>query len=206
MSLVSLRRVKRLASALVVGLAVAVPSGAYARAPSPTVVTGQATEITQTSARMNGTVNPNGGPVRYHFVFYEGGPIDRLSHDAGSGSAPVAVSSLLTGLIPGTTYAFRLVAVNADGDTFSGASVSFTTRKAPCIVPRLRGLSLFAVGSKLTAAHCRTGKVRYRNLGSGIQRFLNQLRSRVVSQSPQAGRRVAGDTKVNLVLAPPRGR
>jgi hypothetical protein len=198
---------RRGALALCIGGALCIAAPPALAAPTPTVVTGPATEITQTSARITGTVNPNGGPTRYHFSTFDFGfPIDRLSHDAGAGTAPVQVTSLLTGLLPGQTYAFRLAAVNADGDETDGNTVSFMTLKPTCVVPKLKGLTSFDAALKLENAHCALGRRRYRNLGRGINRVLNRLNSRVVSQSPRPGRRLPGDSKVNLVLAPKHPR
>ncbi len=194
------RRGGRVAALLVV-LALSAPAAvaSTARAAAPTVVSGKPTELTQTSVRLNGTVNPNGSPTRYHFVFSGGA---RISHDAGAGVTPIAVSSVVTGLLPGSTYTFQLVANGQDADEVRSDLGTFQTPKPPCRVPRLKGLILFDASQRLYAAKCQLGKVRYRHLGHGIQRFLNKLKARVVSQSPRAGRKVRAGTKVNLVLAP----
>lgn len=183
-------------SVTAIALACAAPA-ARADAPVPTVVTGRATSVTQTSARLNGTVNPNGGPARYLFVFSGS---DRISHDAGAGTAPVPVSTLVTGLLPGSTYTFQLSALNGDGFRTDGRTVTFTTAKPRCRVPRLRGLTVLDASIRLSRAHCGLGRVRYRDRGSGLRRILNRFRARVISQSLPAGRRVPGDTRVNLVL------
>ena len=175
----------------------ALPAAA-ARGASPTVVTGKATEITQTSVRLTGTVNPNGSPTRYFFSM--GG--NRISHDAGSGTSPVTVSLLVTGLLPGTIYSYTLNALDSNGFTTNGQTLSFSTLSPPCRVPRLKGQYLAVASLRLSEAGCQLGKVRYRRLGHGFQRILNRLRARVVSQSPRAGRRVPHGTKVTLVLAP----
>lgn len=187
--------------ALLAGLALLAVPGAAAQA-APTVVTGQPTEVTRTSARLNGTVNPNGRPARYFFSLGVGA--DRISHDAGAGTAPVAVGTLLTGLLPGTEYSYSLHAVDADGNRADGELVRFKTRSPPCRVPRLKGAYLVTASSKLALAGCALGRVRYRHLGRGIQRIINRLSARVVSQRPRPGRLVAHGTKVSLVLEPRR--
>jgi hypothetical protein len=109
--------------------------------PSPPDVTiGAASVITETGATLNGTVNPNGLPTTYHFEYGTttayGSRAPVPDADAGSGIAPQAVSAAISGLTPGTTYHFRLVARNASGTTTStdltvGSDQTFTTKTAP---------------------------------------------------------------------------
>jgi len=98
-------------------------------ANTPAVATTDATAVTCTGATLNGTVNPNGLATNYHFewgttVAY-GNNTTTIS--AGSGSATLPVSAPITGLTAGTTYHFRLVAVNTDGSS-NGSDMTF----APC--------------------------------------------------------------------------
>jgi hypothetical protein len=99
----------------------------------PTVVTGAASAVTQTSATLNATVNPNGGTVSdCHFEY---GPTEAYGSTApcsslpGSGESPVAVSASVTGLAASTTYHFRISATNAGG-TGKGSDQTFTTLAA----------------------------------------------------------------------------
>src|SRR5438105_4920970 len=103
---------------------------------SPTVTTGEASEITQTSARLNATVNPRGKTVTdCHFEY---GPSTSYGSSApcspspGSGETAVPVSAAVTGLSPNTTYHFRIFAKNAGGPS-TGADQMFTTT-APIVV------------------------------------------------------------------------
>ena len=87
---------------------------------NPAVVTLAATSVTGTSATLNGTVNPNGLATTFHF---EWGTSTSYGNSttltgAGSGTSNVAASVALTSLTGGTTYHFRLVAVNSDGTTY----------------------------------------------------------------------------------------
>lgn len=95
---------------------------------APTVTTGPATLIAETSATVTGQVNPNGSSTTYHVDY---GSTQALgsstpSQTAGSGSTAAQVSAQLTGLTPATTYDYRLVATNAAGTT-TGDLQSLTT-------------------------------------------------------------------------------
>ena len=103
---------------------------------SPTVVTKAASELTQTGAKLNGEITPNGLSTEYHFEY-------GLTEKYGT-STPVpdasltsklytaqSVSRTLTELLPGTTYHFRLVAKNAKGTT-NGSDQTFVTSPPNC--------------------------------------------------------------------------
>jgi hypothetical protein len=70
----------------------------------PTVVTEKATSVTQTTATLNATVNPNGGEVSECKFEYgttnSYGSSESCSSLPGAGSSPVAVSESITGLSP----------------------------------------------------------------------------------------------------------
>jgi phosphodiesterase/alkaline phosphatase D-like protein len=107
---------------------------------APTVVTEEATSITQTTATLNATVNPHGGEVTSCKVDYGTtetyGKSVPCSSLPGSGSSPVAVSAAVTGLSANTTYHFRVVATNSGGTT-KGADQTFETLPAaPTIVTK----------------------------------------------------------------------
>jgi hypothetical protein len=91
------------------------------------VATGSASDIHPSSAVLNGTVNPNGKSTHYFFQYgtSTGYGVQTSPASAGSGSANVSVHQTITGLTPGTTYHFRLVAQNATG-TSQGADATFT--------------------------------------------------------------------------------
>ena len=99
---------------------------------APTVRTGDAGDVTSSSVTVSGTVNPNGQDTSYHFEY--GTTTDygqsTSSSGAGSGSSAVPVTASLSGLDPGTTYHYRLVAGNATGTT-QGADRTFTTTAPP---------------------------------------------------------------------------
>ena len=109
---------------------------AFANSPliPPTVVTGSASSITQTSATLNATVNPNSETVSdCHFEYGTSmsyGTSVPCTTLPGSGSSPVAVSAPVTGLSANTTYHFQIVATNPTG-TSTGADQTLTTAEAP---------------------------------------------------------------------------
>jgi hypothetical protein len=97
-----------------------------------TAQTGGAIAITQTSASVGGVVTPNGNAtssyVEYGTTTAYGSQTS--PKPLGSGNAPVSTGADLTGLSPGTTYHYRLVATNALG-TIPGGDSTFTTVAAP---------------------------------------------------------------------------
>ena len=102
---------------------------------APAVVTRAATTVTPTSARLNGTVTPNGQATSWLFEYgtTSSHGSKTSARGAGSGTGPVNVSRSLTRLKPGTTYHFRLVATNASGTIF-GSDRTFTTIGPPVVL------------------------------------------------------------------------
>jgi hypothetical protein len=101
---------------------------------APSAVTEPASLIAETSARLNGTVNPNALPTSYHFDYgVDGGPFtdSTSSVDAGSGTTGVAASADISGLAAGTTYRYQLEAANSAGTTPGGELTFKTTSPTP---------------------------------------------------------------------------
>jgi hypothetical protein len=102
----------------------------YAYVSAPTVVTGTASSLTQTSATLSATVNPNGGTVSdCHFVYGTSqsyGSSAPCSSLPGSGSGLVEVSTPATGLAADTVYHFKIV-TTSPGGTGEGLDQTFTT-------------------------------------------------------------------------------
>jgi hypothetical protein len=95
----------------------------------PTLETGSASEVTPTSAKVSGTVNPNEEATECKFEYgttVSYGKSASCSPTPGSGATPVAVSASLSGLTANTTYHFRIFSINASG-TSHGADNTFTT-------------------------------------------------------------------------------
>lgn len=118
---------------------------AIAVAAQPVATTRPPTGVTQSSATLTGTVDPNKQATTYFFqygssAFYgtrtaTQGPIN--GNKAKNATAPVA------GLAANTTYHYRLVAVNPSGTSF-GADVAFKTLAAGVPLPGANGLSILA--------------------------------------------------------------
>lgn len=88
--------------------------------------------ITTSGASLHAFVNPNNSPTQYHFEYGTTAAYGSTTPDtsAGSGYGSTEVVSDLTGLAPGTTYHFRVVADNGVGGAATGADGTFTTAAA----------------------------------------------------------------------------
>lgn len=97
----------------------------------PAVTTEPASEVTQTSATLKGTVDPNSESVGECWFEYGTSTAyessTRCTRSLEGGHAPVAVSTSITGLQANTTYHYRLVATNAEGwPSYGGDETSKT--------------------------------------------------------------------------------
>lgn len=96
----------------------------------PTVATEPATAVTQTTATLNASVDPNGAGVTE--CSFEYGPTTSYGSSVacsslpGSGETPVAVSASPQGLSANTIYYYRIAATNPGG-THDGSDETFTT-------------------------------------------------------------------------------
>jgi DNA-binding beta-propeller fold protein YncE len=98
----------------------------------PGVTTGVATSVRARDASLTGTVEPYGLQSTYRFEYgptSSYGSLAPLDHEdvAGSGTAPLQVEAVLANLQPGTTYHYRLVGKNAQGEA-AGADRTFVTK------------------------------------------------------------------------------
>jgi plastocyanin len=95
---------------------------------APIASTGSASAVGETEATLNGSVNPSEQETSYLFEYgtTSGYGQETAEAAAGSGTAPVAKAATVSGLTPGTTYHFRLVAKNATG-TSHGLDRTFRT-------------------------------------------------------------------------------
>jgi hypothetical protein len=119
-----------------------IPEGTFTTepAPVPQVSSGGASAIGSTSATIVGSVDPDGLPATYSF---EAGVYDGVgtrygvvfSGLAGTGRVPLEESVGLTGLQPGTTYAYRIAIhsgyIHNGESTLRSAPTLFTTTGIP---------------------------------------------------------------------------
>ena len=100
----------------------------------PLATTEAAINVKTTRATLGATVNPNGEETAFWFEFGKttsyGSKIPSSPKPLGSQTSAVAVFRTPTGLSPGTTYHYRVVAENEDGSTH-GADRTFTTSAGP---------------------------------------------------------------------------
>jgi len=147
---------------------------------APTVTTGAASSLTQSTASLNALVNPNGEQVTECKLEYgtttsygSSAPCDA---QPGAGNSPVTVSASLAGLTAATSYHFRVVATNAQGtgegrdQTFNtllptalqvqGVSASQASKKGAVPEAKLVSTSLTAssAGTVIVRVSCPTGE------------------------------------------------
>ena len=121
-----------LRSVLAIGVLVLSISATALAASSPTVTTGQATNITTTTAVLNAVVRPNGSQTTVGFQYGITSAYGQASgnHVVSAGTKSVTVSLKVAGLTPGTLYHYRVVASNNSGSA-TGADRTFTTTGPP---------------------------------------------------------------------------
>ena len=100
---------------------------------APTALTNAATGINLTSATLNGTVNANNADTTVTFEYgltAAYGTTVTADQSPVTGGSNTAVSVVLSGLSPNTTYHYRVVGQNSEGIT-NGADMTFTTSATP---------------------------------------------------------------------------
>ena len=97
----------------------------------PTLITGGASEVTGTTATLNGVVNPSGSSTSVSFEYGDSDAYGQVtaSQQIAGGIDPLPFTAKVTGLTPGTTYHFRAQGTSASG-TAVGADITFTTTGA----------------------------------------------------------------------------
>jgi hypothetical protein len=122
-------------------------------APVPSVETGSHTQPTATSTTIFGTLYPNGVPSSYtiELGLYNGAATQYgivASGSAGAGTTPVVVSQALTGLQPGTEYAYRVSVISGyisnETHSLQGATGVFTTLGLPIVIESPAPVALLA--------------------------------------------------------------
>jgi hypothetical protein len=122
------------------GPAAPIGSGGGTSSELPAVVTGEASDITDTSASLHGTINPRGSDTR-SYVEYGADttyghvqPLGPTYHQDGAEIGDIPRSESITGLQAETAYHYRFVAINANGTT-AGQDREFSTAKCVSACP-----------------------------------------------------------------------
>ncbi len=95
-------------------------------APVASIISATATGVTQTTATLNGVVNPNGTTINVWYQDQNGNtlPGSQVNGITGIGNVTLPPFSL-TGLTANTSYTYKLVAT--DGPNLVNSNISFTT-------------------------------------------------------------------------------
>ncbi len=168
----------------------------------PSATTNAATNLSSTSATLNGSVNPNSLSTTVKFEYGTtqsyGNEITAIQSPV-SGSSAVSVSAELTGLAPNTTYHFRVVATNSAGTT-NGSDQTFTTSaNAPAVTTD-------AASNVSTTSATLNGTINPNGLSTTVkfeygksQSYGNEI---TASQSPVNGSSAVAVTAELASLAP----
>jgi phosphodiesterase/alkaline phosphatase D-like protein len=98
---------------------------------APIATTGAATAVTPTGATLAATVDAHGSSTAYTFEYGTTNAFGSISavDNAGAANGAQSLSLPVSGLQPGTTYLYRVVATNQNGTT-TGSVQTFTTPAA----------------------------------------------------------------------------
>ncbi len=125
---------------------------------APSAYTGEATQTAYTSATLKGVVGPGNQQTSYYFQYGQNGAYEAQTPltVAGGGTQSLHVAAVVSGLSPGTTYHYRLVATN-HGYTVDGNDRTFTTKKLPLVFTLATRLSRSVFGRPLSVLGTLTG-------------------------------------------------
>jgi hypothetical protein len=147
------------------------PATLAVHVPQAEAETGQATEVDETDATLNGAVLPHGLTGTWRFEWGPNGTFGRATAPLplAAGSGPQAVAALLSLLPPATRFSYRLVVTTSAGTIVRGLAAMFTTERdtvPPLVVLRNDGCR----GTRCTAPvrAWRTLRVRLSDEASPI--------------------------------------
>jgi hypothetical protein len=129
---------------------------------APNLLVSKMGPITETNARLEGTVNPNGLPTTAWFEWGETEAYDRQTppEQAGSGFTVVNISTEVSGLEPGAVYHYRIVAANSAG-TLRGPDQTFATTEVTGAGDEPRGPAGFRLDQNYPNPFNPSTEVRY---------------------------------------------
>lgn len=122
----------------------------YYAPPAPSAATGTATSVTDSTAILNGSVNANSGNVSVVFEYgltTSYGTSATVDQNPVTGNITIPVSATVSGLLPTSTYHYRVVATNGTTTVF-GYDATFTTLSPPKV-----NLSVILAGSGVGTVH-----------------------------------------------------
>ncbi|MFM6849358.1 MAG: M36 family metallopeptidase, partial [Terrabacter sp.] len=104
-------------------------------ASTPVATTGDAREVAGTTATLAGTVDPTGTATEVAFEMGTTTAYGRRTTPvaAGAGTGPAAQAAAVDGLVPGTTYHFRVLALRGGAVVARGGDRTFTTLTQACV-------------------------------------------------------------------------
>ena len=126
----------------------------------PFVVSESATNVTDSGATLNAPIVPFGLDTTCQFQYVDDADFQASAYktatsvactpaDLGSSFTTQSASASVTGLTPGTTYHFRVIAKNSDGTT-NGADQTFETQGSP-VVASQSATNVIDTGATLNA-------------------------------------------------------
>jgi hypothetical protein len=137
-------------------LTLALPAAAQA-ATAPVATTGGAANVAQQTARLTGSVDPNGAATTVQFQYGATSAYGSVTPEqVVTGDGKKTVTADITGLAPATTYHYRLIARNDKGLS-KGADRSFKTKVQPLGVTFAATPNPLLTGGTTTLAGQLTG-------------------------------------------------
>ena len=170
----------------------------FTTANTPEASTGEAQDITATTATLSGTVNPGALPTSYYFQY--GGTTaygqQTLPTPAGAGASPAPAATEIAALEPGSTYHYRLVATNTSNGTTQtayGDDKTFTTPSTPPILTGLAASNITQNTATITAT------LNPQNLST---RYELDIGATPGALQPQAAGNTTSTTQITLNTGP----
>lgn len=174
------------------GYGMAISFTTFGQTPTPTV--SNATDISVTSARLNGSVNAN---YLSTIVSFEYGMTTNYGITVAATQSPITgntntnINADISGLTLSTTYHYRIKAVNSLGTSYSD-DIAFTTLGQPPTVTTLQATNLSSSGATLN------GTVNANNLSTSVDFEYGTTTSYGSTIPANYGNHVSGNSNTNV--------